>query len=166
MVVQVGGDFRPNRLEVPPDLAPDFEIDGIRVGEKDQFPVPGCAGKGMSAILFASDAFGVRWNDGGMTIAPAGTDIAVSVRNISKKQKTFKCSVSGSLVKDIEDEERERREREEEMSQEAAKPLGESRLAELDSRVMMLQERVNISQLRDIILNQVGFRKLFTQLKP
>ena len=146
LVVQVGGDFRPNRLEVPPDLAPDFEIDGIRVGEKDQFPVPGCAGKGMSAILFASDAFGVRWNDGGMTIAPAGTNIAVSVHNISKKQKTFKCSVSGNLVKDIEDEERIdgiNKKLEEKMRQEAAKPLEESRLSGLEARVMMLQERVD-----------------------
>ena len=32
-------------------------------------------------------------------------------------------------------------------------------------RDTMLQERVPISQLRDIILSQVGFRKLFTQLK-
>jgi hypothetical protein len=146
LVVQAGEDFRPNRLEVPPDLAPDFEIEGIRVGEKVQLPASGCSGKGMSAIMFASNAFGVRWNDGGMTIAPAGTDIAVSVRNISKKQKTFKCSVSGSLVKDVEDEERIdgiNRKLEEEMRQEAAKPLEESRLAGLEARVMMLQERVD-----------------------
>ena len=150
LVVQAGGDFRPNRLEVPPDLAPDFEIEGIRVGEKDQFPVSSCSDKGMSAILFASNASGVRWNDGGMTIAPAGTDIAVSVRNISKKQKTFKCSVSGNLVEDIEDEERIdgiNRKLEEEMRQEAARPLEESRLAGLEARVMMLQERVDDAKI-------------------
>ena len=54
LVVQAGEDFRPDRLEVPPDLAPDFEIEGIRVGEKVQLPASGCSGKGMSAIMFAS----------------------------------------------------------------------------------------------------------------
>ena len=32
-------------------------------------------------------------------------------------------------------------------------------------RDTMLQERVEISKLRDIILNEVSFRKLFSQLK-
>jgi hypothetical protein len=145
LVSQTTADFWPNRLEVPPDLAPDFEIDGIRVGEKDQLPVP-APGVGTSAIMFAANAFGVRWNDGGMTIAPALTNIMVAVHNISKHSKTFRCCVIGNLVEDIEDEERIdgiNRKLEEEMRQEAAKPLEESRLAGLEARVMMLQERVD-----------------------
>ena len=164
LVAQAGTDFRPDRLEVPPDLAPDFEIDGIRVGEKDQLPVS-VPGMGTSAIMFAANAFGVRWNDGGMTIASIGTNIMVSVHNISKQSKIFKCCVIGNMVKDIEDEERidainrkledeERidainRKLEEEMRQEAAKPLEESRLAGLESRVMMLQERADSMEMEN-----------------
>jgi hypothetical protein len=156
LVTQAGTDFRPDRLEVPPDLAPDFEIDGIRVGEKDQLPVS-VPGMGTSAIMFAANAFGVRWNDGGMTIAPIGTNIMVSVRNISKQTKTFRCCVIGNMVgedvpKDIEDEERIdaiNRKLEEEMRQESAKPLEESRLAGLETRVMMLQERADSMEMEN-----------------
>ena len=86
--------FRPSRLEVPPDLAPGFEIEGILVGAKDQ--LPGLApGRGLPAIMFAANAYGVRWNDGGMTLAPIGTVIKVSVHNLVVHPRVFKCEVIG-----------------------------------------------------------------------
>ena len=86
--------FRPGRLVVPLDLAPGFEIEGILVGAKDQ--LPGLApGRGLPAIMFAANAYGVRWNDGGMTLAPVGTVIKVSVHNLVAHPRAFKCEVIG-----------------------------------------------------------------------
>jgi hypothetical protein len=83
--------FRPERLVVPSNIAPDFLITDIKVGKNSQLVSTGA----LPAVMFTEQAFGVRLK---MDTAQISMFVTVSVTNQNPLARNFQGGLVGPAV--------------------------------------------------------------------
>jgi hypothetical protein len=83
--------FRPERLLVPSDIAGDFTIDDVKVGNKSQLVASGS----IPARVFQEDAVGVRLRGDTCQISQ---DLVLAVTNTAGAGRRFRACIIGTAV--------------------------------------------------------------------
>jgi hypothetical protein len=83
--------FRPERLVVPSNIAPDFLITDIKVGKNSQLVSTGA----LPAVMFTEQAFGVRLK---MDTAQISMFVTISVTNQNPQARNFQGGLVGPAV--------------------------------------------------------------------
>ena len=83
--------FRPERLVVPSNIAPDFLITDIKVGKNSQLVSTGA----LPAVMFTESAFGVRLK---MDTAQISMFVTISVTNQNPVARNFQGGLVGPAV--------------------------------------------------------------------
>jgi len=91
IIVQPQCHFRPERLEIPPEVAPDFLLTDIKVGKNSQLVSTGA----LPAVMFTEQAFGVRLK---MDTAQISMFVTVSVTNQNAQARNFQGGLVGPAV--------------------------------------------------------------------
>jgi hypothetical protein len=83
--------FRPERIVIPSNIAPDFLITDIKVGKNSQLVSPGA----IPSVVFVENAFGVRLK---MDTAQIAQFITISVTNQNGQSRNFQGAIIGPAV--------------------------------------------------------------------
>ena len=83
--------FRPERLVIPSNVAPDFLITDLKVGKNSQLASTGA----LPAVMFTESAFGVRLK---MDTAQISMFVTISVTNQSSVARNFQGGLVGPAV--------------------------------------------------------------------
>lgn len=83
--------FRPERLEIPPEVARDFLITDIKVGKNSQLVSTGA----LPGLMFTENAFGVRLK---MDTAQISMFVTISVTNQNPNARNFQGGLVGPAV--------------------------------------------------------------------
>lgn len=83
--------FRPERLVIPSNVAPDFLITDIKIGKNSQLVSTGA----LPAVMFSESAFGVRLK---MDTAQVSMFVTISVTNQSPHARNFQGGLVGPAV--------------------------------------------------------------------
>ena len=83
--------FRPERLVIPSNVAPDFLITDLKVGKNSQLASTGA----LPAVMFTESAFGVRLK---MDTAQISMFVTISVTNQSNVARNFQGGLVGPAV--------------------------------------------------------------------
>lgn len=83
--------FRPERLVIPSNVAPDFLITDLKVGKNSQLASTGA----LPAVMFTESAFGVRLK---MDTAQISMFVTISVTNQSTVARNFQGGLVGPAV--------------------------------------------------------------------